>query len=357
MVLALGLAVAANPSKAMQITFYAGIAVWCVEMVLVAMFSAHPIGARVAVLIAGLSLALPLFVTAYPLSRFLLECFLALPFTGAAIMMIGPPIAGFWVRLARIWIFTFTLDTRHLKRRARCFDAAALLNLIVATTVLAAAIATVKAAPAFDFWLTVRWLAGGIAILAFAEMATACLSLVTAAMGITASPLFQSPYRSTLVSEFWTKRWNIPTAEMFRRYCFAPIARHGVALALFTTFALSAVAHVGLVYLGLGRWRIAAACGAFFLVQPLLIVAERRMNVRQWPLATKRTWTLSVLAITSPLFVEPILQIVERSWGGPENVLGPTAAALGFMIVLSSIILVASLIFLSARERSNAPDC
>src|SRR5882724_9496910 len=53
--------------------------------------------------------------------------------------------------------------------------------------------------------------------------------------------------------------------------------------------------------------------------------------------AARRAWTLGVLAITSPLFVEPLLQIAERSWGVPGSVLFPTLAVLGFVIVFSSI--------------------
>ena len=198
-----------------------------------------------------------------------------------------------------------------------------------------------------------RWLAGGIGILAVAEMATACQNFVTALMGVIVPPLFQSPYRSASVSEFWTKRWNLPASQLLRTYCFAPLARRGVALALFATFALSAVGHTLLakLVLGPGKWRTAMACGAFFLAQPLLVAAERRLNVRRWRPAAGRAWTLTVLAITSPLVVETILQIVEKGWGASGDVLPPTAAVLGFVIVLSSIVSLAALA--SPRDSSG----
>jgi Membrane bound O-acyl transferase family len=339
-VLGIALDAATNPSKATHITLYAGIAVWCAEMVIVAVLSAHPIGARVGVLVAGLFLPLPFFVTASPLSRCLLICFMGVPLLGATELMLAPPIAGFRAQLAHIWAY---FGTRRVTRRARRFDTTALQTLMVATAVLAAAIAAVKAASAFDLGLPVRWLAGGIGILAVAEMATACHNFETAFLGLTVPPLFQSPYRLASVSEFWTKRWNLPASGLLRQYCFALLARRGVALALFTTFALSAVGHALLAKLVLGRWWIAVACGAFFLAQPLVIAAERRLNVRRWRPAAGRAWTLTVLAITSPLVVETILQIVERGWGAPGNVLLPTAAVLGFVTVLSSIVSLASL--------------
>jgi len=174
-------------------------------------------------------------------------------------------------------------------------------------------------------------------------MATACHTFLTALLGLTVPPWFQSPYRSASVGEFWAKRWNLYSSQILRRQCFAPLARYGAGLALFTAFLVSAIAHVLFVYVPLGRWRISLMCGAFFLVQPLPIAAERWMKVRRWRPGAGRAWTLTVLAITSPLVVEPMLQIFETSWGAPDDVLLPTSAALGFVIVLSSIPPLASL--------------
>jgi hypothetical protein len=218
--------------------------------------------------------------------------------------------------------------------------------------VLAAAITVAKAVSGSGFWLLARWLAGGIMIFAFGEIATAGLPLVAAAFGLTVPPLMRSPCRSTSVGEFWSERWNVGASQkLFRPLCFLPLARRGVALALFTAFALSGVAHALLTYMALRRWRVSLMCGAFFVVQPLLILAERRLAVRRWRPAAGRVWTLAVLALTSPLFVEPGLQIVEKSWGAPNNVLLPTVAALGFVIAFSSIISLASLASLSAASR------
>jgi len=106
-----------------------------------------------------------------------------------------------------------------------------------------------------------------------------------------------------------------------------------------------------------GRWKISFVCGAFFLVQPLLIGAERWMNVRRWRPMAGRAWTLAALALTSPLIVEPALQIfeVEKIWGVPDDVLLPTVATLGFVIGFSSILSLASLASRSAATRVYAP--
>jgi Membrane bound O-acyl transferase family len=346
-ILAIGLAAATNPARATHVTLDTGIAVLVAEMLLVVILSAHPVGARAGVLIAGLFLLLPLFVTTSPFSRCLLACFMCVPFAAATELLFMPRPASFRARLTQMFAY---FHRGQMTRRARGFDAVALMQLIVATAVLATAIAVVKLVSGPSFWQPVRWLAGGIGILAAAEMATACHNFATKLMGLTVPPFFQSPYRSASVSEFWTKRWNLPASELFRKYCFAPLARRSVGLALLTVFAVSAVGHALLAYLGLGRWRMAAACGAFFLVQPLFILAERWMNVRRWRPVAGQAWTLAVLATTSPLFVEPTLKLIERRWGVTDNVLLPTAAVLGFMIVLSSITSLLSLASPSAVE-------
>jgi hypothetical protein len=133
----------------------------------------------------------------------------------------------------------------------------------------------------------------------------------------------------------------------FRPIVFVPLARRGIVLALFAAFFASAVCHVLLAYMAMVRWKISLVCGAFFLVQPLLILTERRMNVRRWPTIAARAWTLSALAITSPLFVEPVIEFVEPSWGATDNVLIPTMFAFSFAIVVN--------VFISAGQLASCP--
>jgi hypothetical protein len=336
----LGFLVAMTPSKT-GIPLAAGIVTWCATMLLVLILAAHPIGARVGALLGGLSVALPGFVWASPLARGLLACAMAAPFLAAAALVRVPPIRGFRARLA--YLFTWG-GTHPVKPCARTLDLGRLQALMISTAVLAAALAGLKAASTHQLGLPVRWLAGGIGLLAIAEMVTAAFPLVGAAFGFTVAPLMQSPYRSASISEFWTKRWNLWASEnLFRPYCFDPFARQGVAIALSVAFFASAVGHALLVFLMLGRWGISLSCGAFFMVQPVIIFAERRMNVRRWPLLAARVWTLVILASVSPFFVEPAVQILEMSLGTLTSVLLSTLTVLGFVIVFSVMVSLASL--------------
>jgi len=194
-------------------------------------------------------------------------------------------------------------------------------------------------------------------MLAVAEMLTAGFPLMATAFGVTVPPLMQSPWRSASVTEFWGKRWNIFASEkLFRPYCFAPFARHSPALALFAPFALSALGHALAAFVALGNWTLALLFGAFFLVQPLPIIAERRLAVRRWHPAAARIWTLAALAITAPLFVEPLLQTIERSWGTQTSALPPTAFALYSILVFSAFIALASLASCSAAPKPVPPN-
>ena len=330
-----------NPFYEPHITLEVGVTAWFVDMVLVLIMSWHPFTARVGVLVAGLFMAVPCLLRALPMSRFLLMCGMALAFALAALQLFAVPTAGFRGRLA--YVFTW-LGTRAVKRRARCFDAVSLLQLIVATLVLAAATAAVKAVSPSGIWWPARWLAGGILLLSFAEMMTAGHYFLTALMGISAPALMRSPYLSASIREFWAERWNpAASALVFGKYFFAPLARRGVGLALFAAFLGSAVAHVLLLYLAAGRWGISLMWGIFFLVQPLLLAVERWMNVRRWRPAAGRAWTLTVLAITSPLLVEPALQLIEPTWGTPDKVLLPTIRVLGLVICMNVFVSLGSL--------------
>jgi hypothetical protein len=337
----LGAVASVNPIYQPYVTLSVGIAVWFAAMALAVFLSAHPIAARLGTLLIGLSLAVPCFLRGTPLARGLLMCLMAFPLAIVASSLLAPPAANFRERLA--YVFTW-LGTREVRRRSHSLDKSSLLHLAVAAAVAVAAMASVKGVSAEGPWLLVRWLAGGIMVFATAEMITAGHNLVTSLLGVTAPALMRSPCLSTSVAEFWTRRWN-PAASvlLFRTFFFTPLARRGAVPALCVAFFASALGHVLLPYMAMGRWRISLACGAFFLVQPLLILAERQMNVRRWTPVAARVWTLSALAIISPLFVEPALQLIEPSWGEPDNLLLPAIAILAFALGANLLFALGSL--------------
>lgn len=326
---------------------------WWAAMAVVVGISGHAGGARAAAVGAGLLLALPVFVDGSPLSRCLLACLMAVAFGAAAALLLAGPIAGWPARLRYLCSYC---GGRRVTTRPRRFDAPSLARFVLSTAVLAAAIAAVKSAGTSGGWLPIRWLAGGVGLLAIAEMASAGHALLSAAAGVRAPSLFRSPFRATSIAEFWSARWNLAASELLRRACYRPLRQHGTAPAMFAAFAVSAAGHALLAGLALGRWRLALACGTFFLLQAAAIGAERRFGVTRWPPAAARAWTLGALAITSPLVVEPLLQILVRAWGPPDDVVRPTAAATAFVLVVTGVFTLAARASLHTAKCSAGQD-
>ena len=333
-----------NPFYAPDISLRFGVVALFVDLVLALICWAHPIMARAGVLFAGLFMAVPCFLDAPPLFRGWLMCCMFVPPVIASIPVLAPSVTGFRARLALLCSWD---HTRELKRSPRFFDTGSLLRLFLATIVSATALGVVASVPASGFWYVARWLAGGVMILATAEMWTAFHKFLAGAMGLTLPAMMQSPFLSTSIGEFWTKRWNPGTSFMFRRLCFEPLARRGPVLALFAVFILSGVAHILLFYMAALRWKIALINGAFFFVQPLFILAERQLNVHWWPRAAARAWTLTILAITSPLFVEPGIQLIESI---PGSVLPGALLILSLGIFLEGFFLLAAFIACSGTQ-------
>ena len=303
-----------------------GVGVWVAEILILAATSARPFGAWMGVVFASILLPLPVFVSAPPLVRCLLACFLGATLVRALDLAARSPMAGFLQRLAHLCAY---FDTRQVQRRSPRWDWSALRSAFAAAGMLALCIAVVKRTPAEGSWLPLRWLAGGVGLLALAEAAGACHQILTLALGVHVPPLFCAPYLSKSVAEFWSRRWNVAGSEALRHYFFAPFARHPV-VGLFATFAASAAGHMLIAGIAMRNRPLAVACGAFFLIQPFLIMIERHIGVRRWRPAGRIMWTAAALGISSPLVVEPILRIAERAWGEPNEVAHPTAAAVGF---------------------------
>jgi hypothetical protein len=336
-----GAMIANNPFFVPLLTFGAGTTVLFVTLALILGLSWHPAGTRTAAVLAGLAMLAPCFVRDSSFVRAFLMIAMAIPLFLSTALVLVPPSAGWRARLAYVSTWGGTQSVRRVPRR---FDATALIQLVAATAVFAASLVVIKNSSDTVPWRIARWLAGGIMILAFAEMATAAPAFFAAGLGRDIPPLMRSPYLSTSINEFWTRRWNLFASRMiFRAWCFQPLARRGIGIGLFAAFTVSAVAHALLAFMAFGRWGISLIVGAFFLVQPFFILAERRLNVRRWRMPAQRLWALSALAIASPLFVEPLLHMIEQSGCLSGPVLPLALVVVGYVMAISAVVALASL--------------
>jgi len=282
------------------------LAAWCVELVLVALLAATPRGARLGLAIATVALAVPSFAVASPFLSALLALAYLWGVVRAADFVFERAPERFIHRALHLLAL---VDTRTLVRGAVRLKHGALLRLLVACALFWAALVAAGAAPIAPAPLhyAVRWTAGAVLALAGLEALAAALELAAAAAGWVTPPLHVAPHLARSIGEFWGQRWNRIVSDVLRARAFVPLARRGPMLGLAASFALSAALHAYLIGFALGPGA-ALAWAAFFLVQPLAIVAERRLGVRRWAPWAGHAWTVTVLGLLSPLMVEPALR-------------------------------------------------
>ena len=156
-----------------------------------------------------------------------------------------------------------------------------------------------------------RWIVGGVAVVASLDVVDVGSRLIYETLGIRLPAMQRAPIRSKTLDEFWGRRWNTVVHGWFRRHIFAPLARRGWArLGMGLSFVASVLMHVWVVAAPTGN-RFIVPMGAFFALQGIFTLLERPLRVRHWRSGPARLWTLGLVALTSPLFVEPMLVIFD----------------------------------------------
>ena len=124
-------------------------------------------------------------------------------------------------------------------------------------------------------------------------------------------PIFhQHPILSLSIGEFWGRRWNRIVGSWLFATFYRPLAVRGRSLlGLSAAFVGRALLHWYFTWAAIG-FAAGGYMAAFFLVQLPLVWLERRLQQSRWPAPARRLWTLGWLALTSPLFVEPMLDIL-----------------------------------------------
>jgi hypothetical protein len=123
--------------------------------------------------------------------------------------------------------------------------------------------------------------------------------------GVDAHSLFDRPLGARSLSEFWSRRWNLPFTEMTQRAVYRPLQGHlGRDLAAVLAFAFSGLLHELAISLP-----VAAGFGLpalYFLLHGIATRIEPRLR----PAFTRRpwlahAWTLLWLALPLPLLFHP----------------------------------------------------
>lgn len=132
-------------------------------------------------------------------------------------------------------------------------------------------------------------------------------------LGFPVTPIMNRPATATSLTEFWGRRWNMAFRDLAHPFVFRPVARRwGMGVALWTSFAVSGLAHELVISLPAGGGY--GLPTAYFLLQALGITLERRVfkNVRatarlpRW-LFTHAFTVLPAFFLFHPPFVERVM--------------------------------------------------
>eukprot|EP00994_Dinema_validum_P001627 NODE_1336_length_1001_cov_101.114496_g1029_i0.p1 GENE.NODE_1336_length_1001_cov_101.114496_g1029_i0~~NODE_1336_length_1001_cov_101.114496_g1029_i0.p1 ORF type:complete len:280 (-),score=50.68 NODE_1336_length_1001_cov_101.114496_g1029_i0:126-965(-) len=215
-----------------------------------------------------------------------------------------------WIRTLRRVAFVHVYhDLRRAHRRPRwrvLMDlgaAVAVAAPVLGATAAMAAVLTTAATPARTLLLAVTGMAHQTAVLYIVDV---FYRLWLLPFGWDAPPCMHHPWAAVSVGSLWRHHWNWPIQAMLQQVVWAPVGtRVGQAAALGVTFVASGALHV--YPMGLVGCSV-VDCGqvlAFFIVQPVLICAERWLRVRG------SAWTLCAMVLSSALLVAPLSHLAD----------------------------------------------
>jgi hypothetical protein len=214
----------------------------------------------------------------------------------------------------RVWHALGIVDSLRARRIAPRVDLSALSRMLLCGPLVVAGWAGVYYSSQLHSGvarLAARWGAGVVFLYSAVEIVVSAVILLYGLIGVDPRPIHEDPIRAKTITEFWSRRWNRVVHRFLKRHIFAPMARRGhTELGMVLAFVLSGFLHFAFMLPAVGlSW--ALVMGAFFLVQLPLLWAERWLGVARWGALPSRAWTLGLLLASSPLFIEPVLQIVD----------------------------------------------
>lgn len=213
----------------------------------------------------------------------------------------------------RLWFTGTAFDGRRIRRDVPMLDKVNLARMLgygaLFCTVFVVFASGALSTPVAWQW-PVRWLLGAMLVYAMLDAVAGGVHVVYRSLGIVLEPLHRAPVLSRSVQEFWGERWNRIVHQVLLEYCFKPLGRRRLRLAIMSAFAMSALLHFWILFVSVGLVR-ALVMASFFVIQGVFIVIERKLRVARWSGLTARAWTVACVLGTSPLFVEPMLAVWE----------------------------------------------
>jgi hypothetical protein len=282
------------------------IVLWVAVSLAIAVLSDRSSTAWIGVGLAALLLPVPAFVDGHPVTKAALTALPILALVRSLDLAIDP--RG-WPMRRRMLHLLSIVDSRTFVRGTPGLARPALAELTIGAALFSAAAYGATRVSGGGAVVWIRGLLGGLMLFGGIGFMSALLELTLTASGIAAPRMQEAPHRSTSLNEFWARRWNRVISAVLHERCFVPLKRRGPIVALTGVFVASAALHG---YQALSAIGVEAVLpmAAFFLVQPPLLILERRMGVRQWPRPAGWVWTLLALWIAAPLLTESVVPML-----------------------------------------------
>lgn len=220
-----------------------------------------------------------------------------------------------WSFGARLWLCSALVDVREAGAATPRLDPRRLLA-VVAHSGLAAvgwwlSHGAVEHVSGPGTWL-LRYGGGVTLIYGVADAACGAVVVAYAALGVRIPLQHRAPILATSVGRFWSRHYNLNVSAWLGRHFHRPAAKRGRARAgLIAAFGASTLVHIWVAWVPLDA-AMALSMGGFFVISGAIVVVERSwQGFARLPTLARRAWTVGWLLLSSPLFVEPFLRILE----------------------------------------------
>lgn len=268
-----------------------------------------------ALLLMGAGLFAPLFAPPVPLLRAILSLYLAWSCINVIELVRDPAARSTSFRVLQVLVLhDLRLDGSRERRRAPELRFGLLATSALAGGAALAGLSAVAWAERFGAtplgWF-LRYFVGVLVTYLAVEAVVRLLGFIYRACGLAPPRLHDHPIVSRSLAEFWGRRWNRIVGTWLRAVAFSPLLARGYPrLGIVVAFLISAALHFYFCWPALGAMP-ALTMASFFVLQLPFVGLERALVLRRWPRPLQHAWTLGVLLLLSPLFVEPFLEVVE----------------------------------------------
>ncbi|KAI3850530.1 hypothetical protein MKX03_003966 [Papaver bracteatum] len=132
-------------------------------------------------------------------------------------------------------------------------------------------------------------------------------------LNLKTEPVFNEPYISTSLQDFWGRRWNLMVSNILRIAVYQPVRKWGQLPALIATFVVSGVMHE-IIFFYLMRVNPTWEVTSFFVLHGFCVGLENKVKKLvggRWrlPPIVSRTLTIGFVLLTSFwLFFPPLIK-------------------------------------------------